>query len=131
VWGPAIWHFLYTIAFNYPVNPTDTDKDVYAMFILNLGKVLPCLSCREHFPENLRDALQHCNYEAMTSRDRFSRFIHDFHVRVNRGRSSDTSGRSMPPPYETIRDTFSRIRAGGDGDGAPRKCVVSVPFSGI
>ena len=22
VWGPAVWHFLHTISFNYPVSPT-------------------------------------------------------------------------------------------------------------
>ena len=23
VWGPALWHFLHTMSFNYPVNPTN------------------------------------------------------------------------------------------------------------
>ena len=22
VWGPSLWHFLHTMSFNYPVNPT-------------------------------------------------------------------------------------------------------------
>ncbi len=23
VWGPALWHSLHTMSFNYPVNPSD------------------------------------------------------------------------------------------------------------
>ena len=26
VWGPSLWHFLHTVSFNYPVNPTNKDK---------------------------------------------------------------------------------------------------------
>ena len=28
VWGPSLWHFLHTVSFNYPVNPTKKDKDI-------------------------------------------------------------------------------------------------------
>ena len=26
VWGPALWHVLHTVSFNYPVNPTQKQK---------------------------------------------------------------------------------------------------------
>ena len=26
VWGPALWHYLHVISFNYPVNPTNLQK---------------------------------------------------------------------------------------------------------
>ena len=26
IWGPGMWHYLHTMSFNYPVNPTNTDK---------------------------------------------------------------------------------------------------------
>ena len=29
IWGPGMWHFLHTISFNYPINPTDEDKTNY------------------------------------------------------------------------------------------------------
>ena len=31
VWGPAAWHFLHTISFNYPVHPSLADKKYYKM----------------------------------------------------------------------------------------------------
>ena len=29
VWGPAMWHYLHTMSFNYPVNPTSENKKHY------------------------------------------------------------------------------------------------------
>jgi hypothetical protein len=38
-WGPAIWHYLHMMSFNYPVKPTLEDKKHYREFILNLQYV--------------------------------------------------------------------------------------------
>jgi hypothetical protein len=42
VWGPSMWHFLHTMSFNYPVEPTPDQKRHYMDFILNLRNILPC-----------------------------------------------------------------------------------------
>ena len=36
VWGPSMWHYLHTMSFNYPVNPSEEDKKHYKEFIINL-----------------------------------------------------------------------------------------------
>ena len=41
VWGPSMWHFLHTMSFNYPVEPTHDQKKHYMDFVLNLRNVLP------------------------------------------------------------------------------------------
>ena len=28
VWGPSMWHYLHTMSFNYPINPTKEDKKI-------------------------------------------------------------------------------------------------------
>ena len=33
VWGPCMWFFLHTISFNYPVNPSQIEKQKYRDFI--------------------------------------------------------------------------------------------------
>jgi len=38
-WGPAQWHFLHTMSFNYPINQTKVDKINYKNYILNLRNV--------------------------------------------------------------------------------------------
>ena len=49
VWGPGMWHYLHTMSFNYPVEPSKQDKNIikisscnYNMFYLveNAEKIL-------------------------------------------------------------------------------------------
>ena len=28
VWGPSLWHYLHTMSFNYPINPTEVQKKI-------------------------------------------------------------------------------------------------------
>ena len=42
VWGPGMWHFLHTMSFNYPIEPSLEDKMKYRDFVLQLQNVLPC-----------------------------------------------------------------------------------------
>ena len=36
VWGPGLWHYLHTMSFNYPSNPTKNDKKNYKNFMMSL-----------------------------------------------------------------------------------------------
>ena len=82
IWGPAMWHYLHTMSFNYPVNPTSEDKKNYRDFILNLKNVLPCKYCRINLSNNFKKKpIQMCN---MKSRDTFSRYIYELHETVNK-----------------------------------------------
>ena len=54
IWGPP-YGILHTTSFNYPIKPTKADKIHYKSFILNMGYVLPCGSCRDNFNNNLKD----------------------------------------------------------------------------
>ena len=82
VWGPAMWHYLHTMSFNYPVEPTSENKKNYRNFILNLRNVLPCKYCRMNLANNLKKKpLQMCH---MKSRETFSRYIYELHETINR-----------------------------------------------
>jgi hypothetical protein len=82
VWGPAQWHFLHTMSFNYPVKPTPEDKKHYRDYILSLQYVLPCKYCRMNLTNNFKKKpLQMCH---MASRDTFSRYIYELHETVNK-----------------------------------------------
>ena len=41
VWGPALWHYLHSMSFNYPNNPTKFQKTKYKKFITDLQYTLP------------------------------------------------------------------------------------------
>jgi len=82
IWGPAMWHYLHTMSFNYPVNPTNEDKKNYRDFVLNLKNVLPCKYCRINLSNNFKKKpIQMCH---MKNRDTFSRYIYELHETVNK-----------------------------------------------
>jgi hypothetical protein len=82
IWGPAFWHTLHTISFNYPVNPTEEDKKHYRDYILSLQFILPCKYCRQNLKTNFKNLpLNMCH---MKNRDSFSRYIYELHELINK-----------------------------------------------
>jgi len=102
-WGPAAWHFIHTMSFNYPVNPTPKDKKYYKDFVYNLRNVLPCKYCRINLTNNLKKKpLLMCH---MKSRATFSRYIYELHELVNKmlGKNSHLSYCDVRERYEHFR----------------------------
>ena len=82
VWGPAMWHYLHTMSFNYPVKPTPEDKKYYRDFVLNLRHVLPCKYCRMNLKTNFKQLP--LKVSRMKDRESFSRYIYELHELVNK-----------------------------------------------
>jgi hypothetical protein len=104
VWGPAIWHSLHIISFNYPVKPNNDEKNYYRNYVLSLQNVLPCGACRK----NLKMNFKHLPLKMadMESRDSFSRYIYDLHELVNKmlKKKSNLS-------YCDVRERYEHFRA--------------------
>ena len=104
VWGPALWHTLHTISFNYPVKPTSEEKTFYRNYILSLQNVLPCGACRKNFKTNLKHLpLKHSD---MNSRDSFSRYIYNLHELVNKMLNKKSN-----LTYCDVRERYEHFRA--------------------
>lgn len=104
IWGPAFWHTLHTISFNYPVNPTEQEKKWYRDYIFSLQYVLPCKYCRQNLTTNLKQLpLSMCR---MKNRDTFSRYIYDLHELVNK-MLKKKSGLT----YCDVRERYEHFRA--------------------
>ncbi len=146
VWGPSMWHFLHTMSFNYPVTPTQEQKQQYMDFILSLRNVLPCKYCRMNLTNNLATRpLKMCHME---SRDTFSRFVYDLHETVNKllGKNSGLTYCDVRERYEHFRSRctqdapkvfdFKKFYRGKKGQhekgcteplyGKKAKCVISI-----
>ena len=104
VWGPGIWHYLHTMSFNYPVNPTSSDKKHYREFVLNLQYVLPCGKCRKNLVKNFKTLP--LTMSIMESRDTFSKYIYDLHELVNH-MLDKKSGLT----YDNVRERYEHFRA--------------------
>ena len=104
VWGPALWHYLHTMSFNYPVNPTKEDKINYRNFILNLQFVLPCKYCRINLKNNFKT--MPLKMSDMNNRESFSRYIYELHELVNKllNKKSNIS-------YCDVRERYEHFRA--------------------
>jgi len=103
VWGPSMWHYLHTMSFNYPVKPTNDDKQHYKNFILNLQNVLPCRHCRENLKRNFKtNPLKRSD---MKDRNTFSRYVYTLHETINKmlGKKSGLSYGDVRERYEHFK----------------------------
>ena len=104
VWGPSLWHYLHTMSFNYPVNPSTHDKKIYKSFIINLQYTLPCKYCRMNLVKNFKHMpLQRCH---MLSRETFSRYVYQLHELVNK-----MLGKKSGLTYCDVRERYENFRA--------------------
>ena len=82
VWGPSMWHYLHTMSFNYPVEPSKENKHYYKEFVKNLQYTLPCKYCRINLKNNFKaHPIKECH---MKDRESFSRYVYELHELVNK-----------------------------------------------
>jgi len=104
VWGPGMWHFLHTISFNYPTNPTNEEKLNYKNFILSLKHVLPCIYCRINLKKNILE--KPITNNIMNNRDTFSKYIYELHEDINK-----MLGKKSNLTYYDVRERYEHFRA--------------------
>ena len=104
IWGPPMWHFLHTMSFNYPVNPTQEDKEHYRDFVLSLQYVLPCKYCRQNLKTNFRSLP--LTMAQMKNRETFSRYMYELHELVNRMLKKKSN-----LTYCDVRERYEHFRA--------------------
>ncbi len=104
VWGPAMWHFLHTMSFNYPVHPTAEQKRQYRDFVYQLRHVLPCKYCRINLTNNLQK--KPLQMKHLANRDAFSRFVYELHELVNK-----MLGKTSNLTYADVRDRYEHFRS--------------------
>lgn len=82
IWGSHAWIFLHCIAYTYPDNPTYQDKISYLTFFSELGKVLPCYTCRENYKIHLLENPLTLN--TLSSKVKFNMWLNTLHNQVNK-----------------------------------------------
>jgi Erv1 / Alr family len=104
IFGPATWHLLHCMSFNYPENPTECEKRDYMDFVLSLKNILPCGKCRTNLEKNFIKLP--ISMKEMESRDTFSRYIYGLHEVVN-----NMLGKKSGLTYAMVRETYEHFRA--------------------
>lgn len=100
-WGPHCWFFIHSVTLGYPNNPTEADKQNFKQFFESLGKVLPCIKCRNNYKQHL--AKLPLDDNVMSSRDKLVKWLIDVHNEVN------ISTQKSPMSYETAVEAFAAM----------------------
>jgi len=79
IWGPDIWNFIHIVTINYPILPSENDKQLINNFFSIISETLPCEKCREHF-KLLLNNFQPDNI----SRETLFKWGVDIHNKVNK-----------------------------------------------
>lgn len=104
IWGPAMWHYLHTMSFNYPAIPSKSEKKHYQEFMLKLIHVLPCGKCRNNLIHNYKKLpIKKC---AMKSRYTFSKYVYDLHELIN-----SMLGKRSGLTYDDVRERYEHFRS--------------------
>jgi hypothetical protein len=104
IWGPALWHTLHTISFNYPVKPTKEDKENYYNYFKSLQNILPCKYCRDNLKKNLKKLpLKKIVFK---NRESLSKYVYLLHEEVNK-----MLGKKSGLTYTQVRDRYEHFRS--------------------
>tara|TARA_B100000963_G_C22612217_1_gene665445 strand:- start:212 stop:619 length:408 start_codon:yes stop_codon:yes gene_type:complete len=80
IWGPKFWYTWHAVAFGYPDNPTDVDKQNYKNFYINFSYVLPCEACSKDSYSRIKSV----NWDnTLMSRDNLVKWTYEYHNDIN------------------------------------------------
>ena len=100
IWGPYFWETFHFVAFGYPENPNEHDKEEYKKFYSSFMKILPCDKCTNSSQELFKKSS--IDY-FLKSRQTLIKWTHDFHKKVN-----DKLGRDSPGFEEFVSNFKNR-----------------------
>ena len=83
IWGPPTWESFHSITFGYPINPSEQEKQDYLAYFKLLGKVLPCIYCRESYQKFISESNTKLDMNVVFSRETLTRWGHRLHDSVN------------------------------------------------
>lgn len=79
-WGPQYWRVMHSVAFWYPTDPTNDQKQSAHAFYSALRQLLPCAACRAHYEQIL---IVRPLDRAVQNRMSLVRWVIDVHNDVN------------------------------------------------
>ena len=132
IWGPAIWHFLHIISFNYPLEPSNKNKKDYYNYIISLKNILPCRKCRENLVKNFKQLP--LTMKDMKNRYTFSLYVYNLHELINTmlHKKSNLTYEDVKNKYETYRakncNTTHKTELGCSKAlyGKKKKCIIKI-----
>lgn len=82
-WGPHLWYYLHTAAANYPLKPSQAQKQGMKEWLCSLRWTIPCKNCSDHYGKYIQDHRDELDMICST-RDTLFAFLHKIHNKVNK-----------------------------------------------
>jgi hypothetical protein len=108
IWGNSGWTFLHTITFNYPENPTLTQKNDTEVFFTLVGSILPCKYCRESYILFIK---QLPIKPALESRALLTKWLFNIHNKVNNKLRRQKVLTGKNPTFREICIKYNKMRS--------------------
>lgn len=119
-WGPGGWEFLHSITFNYPIEPSQDDKENYSNFFKSIGHMLPCKYCRDSYNIYYK-YLPIDNF--LDSREGVTYWLYIIHKLVNQKVYKDnTKFSDIIKKYENFRASCGTISKDGNLNKIYKSC---------
>ncbi len=106
IWGPHAWVTLHSIAYCYPTNPTNIDKEKYNNFYNLVGDVLPCFYCRDSYKEFIKNGNTKLDNNVLNNRESLTKWLYYVHEAVNKKLGVDYG-----VSYEDVTTRYNSYRA--------------------
>lgn len=119
IWGPPMWLSLHTISFDYPLNPTEEDKNNYKKFFESLGDVLPCSFCKNSYKKFITKGITKLDDSALQNRESLTKWLYYVHEAVNKKLGVDygVSYDDIVRKYESFRIACHKKNKNMEGKG--------------
>jgi len=85
IWGEHMWESFHCIAYGYPIEPTEEQKQQYKDFFTAVKNVLPCGYCRTSYSDFIaNDPDVKLTDKDLENREALTRWLYRLHNRVNK-----------------------------------------------
>ena len=99
-WGPCFWMHMHMVAAGFPLTKVRSRRAAYMRYYRDIGQILPCAKCREHYQELITQAKNTGEFKnAFRDRAALQRFIFIVHNRINRRLNKPTAKEDMIARY--------------------------------
>lgn len=106
IWGPHAWMTLHSIAYCYPLHPTEKDRNTYYNFFHSVGDVLPCFFCRKSYKEFIQSGNTKLDHNVLQDRETLTKWLYYVHEAVNKKLGIDYG-----VSYEDVSNRYNSYRA--------------------
>jgi hypothetical protein len=106
IWGPPTWESFHAFTFGFPIKPSDEKKKDYLEYYRLLGKVLPCVYCRNSYQQFINEPETKLDINTVESRETLTKWGFNLHNAVNKKLGVDYG-----ETYEELCYKFGSYRA--------------------